>query len=144
MQFKNVIGQQKVKEKLLNAIKENRVSHAQLFLGPEGSGTLPVALAYAQYLVCEHPDENDSCGKCGACVKMQKLVHPDVTFSYPVAPVEKIKTPKSSDFAEEWRKAVVENPYLNYNDWVELLEIENKQPIISAEECNDIVRRLSL
>jgi DNA polymerase-3 subunit delta' len=142
MQFHSIIGQQSVKDRLINGVKENRVSHAQLFLGPEGSGNLAMALAYAQYLVCEKPSETDSCGMCAACIKMSKLVHPDVTFTYPVAPREKISKPKSSDFAEEWRKAVIHNPYLNYGDWVEFLDIENKQGIISAEECNDIIRRL--
>jgi DNA polymerase-3 subunit delta' len=143
MQFKDVIGQQSVKQRLVNSVKENRVSHAQLFLGPEGSGNLAMAIAYAQYLVCENPS-GDSCGTCSACIKMNKLVHPDVTFSYPVAPKEKISKPKSVDYAEDWRKAVLENPYLNFNDWVELLSIENKQGIISVEESADILRRLSL
>ncbi len=144
MQFKHVIGQQAVKQRLINSVKENRVSHAQLFTGPEGSGNLAMAIAYAQYLVCEKPGDADSCGTCSACIKMNKLVHPDVTFSYPVATKEKISKPKSIDFVEEWRKAVIDNPYLNFNDWVEFLEIENKQGIISVEESADILRRLTL
>jgi DNA polymerase-3 subunit delta' len=144
MQFKDVIGQQAVKQQLIRTAKENRISHAQLFLGAEGSGNLALAAAYAQYLVCESPNETDSCGKCSACIKMNKLAHPDVSFSYPVAPKEKMSKPKSSDFADEWRSAVLENSYLNFNDWVEQLDIENKQGIISAEECGDIIRRLSL
>jgi DNA polymerase-3 subunit delta' len=144
VQFKDVIGQEPVKKQLLHAVKENRISHAQLFLGPEGSGNLALAVAYAQYLVCENPSGADSCSKCPACIKMAKLSHPDVTFSYPVASKDKISKPKCSDFAEDWRNAVLENPYLNFNDWVEQLDIENKQGIIPAEECNDIVRRLSL
>jgi DNA polymerase-3 subunit delta' len=75
---------------------------------------------------------------------MSKLSHPDITFSYPIASKDKISKPKSSDFAEDWRNAVRGNPYLNFNDWVEHLDTENKQGIISTEECNDIVRRLSL
>ncbi len=144
MQFKQVVGQQTVKQRLINAVKENRVSHAQLFLGPEGSGNLAMAIAFTQYLVCEKPSETDSCGVCPACIKMNKLVHPDVTFSYPVATKEKISKPKSVDFVEDWRKAVIANPYQNFNDWVESLEIENKQGIISVEESADILRRLSL
>ncbi len=144
MQFKSIIGQLVIKRQLINAVKENRVSHAQLFLGPEGSGNLAVAIAYAQYLMCENPGNEDSCGICAACVKMNKMVHPDVTYSYPVAPKEKITKPKSIDFVEDWRKAVIENPYQNFNDWVALLEIENKQGIIAVEESADILRRLSL
>ncbi len=144
MLFKDVTGQQAIKQRLINSVKENRVSHAQLFLGPEGSGNLAMAIAYAQYLVCENQQDADSCGTCSACIKMKKLVHPDVTFSYPVATKEKITRPKSVDFIEEWRKAVIENPYQNFNDWVESLNIENKQGIISVEESADILRRLSL
>jgi DNA polymerase III subunit delta' len=144
MQFKEVIGQESVKKQLARTVKENRVCHAQLFLGAEGSGNLALAIAYAQYLVCENPSEHDSCGMCPACIKMKKLSHSDVTFTYPVAPRDKINKPKSNDFAEDWRNALMENPYINFNDWVEQLDIENKQGIISAEECNDIIRRLSL
>lgn len=144
MQFQQVIGQQQAKQRLVHAVKENRVSHAQLFLGPEGSGNLAMAIAYAQFLVCEKPGDVDSCGTCSACIKMNKLVHPDVTFSYPVAPRDKISKPKSVDFAEDWRKAIIGNPYLNFNDWVEFLDIENKQGIIAVEESADILRRLSL
>lgn len=144
MQFQQVIGQQQVKQRLIHAVKENRVSHAQLFVGPEGSGNLAMAIAYAQYLVCEKPGDVDSCGSCSACIKMNKLIHPDVMFSYPVAPKEKISKPKSSDYAEEWRKAVIQNPYFNFNDWVEFLDVENKQGLIREEECSDIIRRLSL
>jgi DNA polymerase-3 subunit delta' len=143
MQFRDVIGQRAVKLRLTNSVKENRVSHAQLFLGPAGSGNLAMAIAYAQYLVCENKGE-DSCGTCSACIKMNKMVHPDVMYSYPVAPKEKISKPKSIDYAEDWRKAVRENPYMNFNDWVESLSIENKQGIISVEESADILRRLSL
>lgn len=144
MHFANVIGQSEVKHRLLNSAKENRVSHALLFLGPEGAGNLALAIAFAQYLVCEQPGEEDSCGKCPGCVKMKKLVHPDVTFSYPVATKEKIQKPKSVDFVEEWRKAVLRNPYMNFTDWVQELDIENKQGIISVDESADILRRLSL
>ena len=82
MQFKEIIGQDAVKQRLINSVKENRVSHAQLFLGQEGSGNLPLAVAYAQYLCCDNKGAHDSCGHCSSCIKMNKLVHPDVTFTY--------------------------------------------------------------
>lgn len=144
MQFARVIGHKALKERLITNAKEGRVSHAQLFLGPEGSGALAMALAYAQYLVCENPHSNDSCGECPACIKAAKLVHPDISFSYPVAPKEKISKPKSVDFINEWRAAVLRNPYLSYQDWVEELDIENKQGLISIEEARNIISRLSL
>ena len=123
MQFKQVVGQQTVKQRLINAVKENRVSHAQLFLGPEGGGNLPMAIAFAQYLVCETPGTDDSCGQCSACKKMEKMVHPDVSFSYPVAPKDKISKPRSVDFAPQWRNEVKGNPYLNYNEWMDLSNV---------------------
>jgi len=144
MQFNSIIGQQEVKERLIRSVQENRVSHALLFLGAEGAGSLPMAIAFAQYLVCEKKNEEDSCGSCVACVKMKKLVHPDVTFSYPVTTREKLKNPKSVDFVTEWRKAVLHNPYLGYNEWISELESENKQGNISVDESADILRRLNL
>src|SRR6185503_4803268 len=92
----------------------------------------------------ENPSEEDSCNKCPACVKMKKLVHPDVTFSYPVAPKDKISKPKSVDFVEDWRKSVLKNAYLHFNEWVSELDIENKQGSISVDESADILHRLSL
>ena len=85
MLFKEIIGQQAIKERLVRSVKEGRISHAQLFLGPQGSGNLALALAYAQYISCGNKQENDSCGQCLSCVKFNKLVHPDLHFVYPVA-----------------------------------------------------------
>ena len=83
MQFKQIAGQAAIKQRLINTVNENRVSHAQLFLGPEGSGSLALAIAYAQYLSCEDKQPDDSCGVCSSCRKYQKLAHPDLHFSYP-------------------------------------------------------------
>ncbi len=152
------MGQSAVKQRLINSVKENRVSHAQLFLGPEGSGNLALAVAYTQYLCCENKGEEDSCGKCSSCIKMNKLVHPDVTFTYPVAiseksakgrtrPGEEKKDEKkriSVDYIEDWRKAFIQHSYITYMEWLQYIESENKQPIINAEESQDIIRRLSL
>jgi DNA polymerase-3 subunit delta' len=144
MFFSEVIGQADVKERLIRSVNENRVSHALLFLGPEGSGSLPLAMAFAQYLVCENRNAEDSCGKCAGCIKMKKLVHPDVTFSYPVTTREKLTKPRSVDYITDWRKAVLTNPYMGYNEWIAELDSENKQGNISVEESADILRRLSL
>ena len=84
MQFKDVIGQDAVKARLRASRKEGRISHAQLFFGPSGSGVLPMAMAYAQFLICQQPTEDDSCGTCPACQKCNKMVHPDIYFSFPV------------------------------------------------------------
>ncbi len=144
MKFAEVIGHSEVKKRLIHSAKENRVSHALLFLGPEGTGGLPMAVAFAQYLVCENPGDDDSCGTCSACIKMAKYVHPDVSFSFPVATKDKIKEPKSVDFIEQFRKAILAQPYLNYMNWMDAADIENKQGIISVHESADIMHRLNL
>ena len=144
MKFSSVIGHLEVKQRLINSAKAKRISHALLFLGPEGGGNLPMAIAFAQFIVCESPSEDDSCGQCSGCKKMEKLVHPDVSFSYPVAPKEKISKPRSIDFAPQWRNEIIENPYLSYNEWMESLSLDNKQGIISVNESADILSRLSL
>ena len=144
MKFAQVIGHNDVKKRLIHSAKENRVSHALLFLGPEGTGGLPMAVAFAQYLVCENLGDDDSCGTCSACIKMEKYVHPDVSFSFPVATKDKIKEPKSVDFIEQFRKAILAEPYLNYMSWMDAADIENKQGIISVHESADIMHRLNL
>ncbi|MEP7168773.1 MAG: hypothetical protein ABI855_05330 [Bacteroidota bacterium] len=143
MQFSAIIGQEAVKQRLVHSVHENRVPHAQLFFGPEGSGNLALAIAYAQFLSCENRQEDDSCGTCPSCKKYNKLIHPDLHFSYPTAPV-KDKKAKSLEFASEWREAVLENPYLGLQDWFEFIGIENKQGFISVDESAEIVRRLTL
>ena len=145
MQFKEVVGHQNIKEKLVYTVKENRVSHAQLFLGPEGSGNLALAIAYAQYLSCENKQENDSCGVCPSCLKYKKLVHPDLHFVYPVATSKSVKKdPVSDDYIEQWREIILENPYINQNRWYEIIDVENKQGIISKNESYEILRKLNL
>lgn len=144
MLFKEVIGQHTVKERLIRSVQENRISHAQLFCGPEGSGNLALALAYAQYINCIHRREDDNCGECTSCKKMNRLIHPDLHFSYPTAATKKIEKPRSVDFISEWRDAVMENPYLNLNEWYEYIGIENKQGYMSVEESSDIIQKLSL
>jgi DNA polymerase-3 subunit delta' len=105
------------------------VSHAQLFLGPEGSGSLPMALAFAQYLNCENKKEKDSCGECPSCIKSQKMIHPDIHYSYPIFKLKSgSENPAlSTDFIKPWREAVQSNPYQNVNDWLDFIKAENKQ-----------------
>ncbi|KPK87294.1 MAG: hypothetical protein AMS27_02870 [Bacteroides sp. SM23_62_1] len=145
MLFKEVIGHKEIKEKLIRTVKDNRISHAQLFLGPEGSGNLALVLAYAQYISCLDRKENDSCGKCLSCMKYSKLIHPDLHFVFPVTTTKEItKDPVSDDFINEWRMVVTENPYLTLFEWYESIGVENKQGIISVKESNEIIRKLSL
>jgi DNA polymerase-3 subunit delta' len=141
MRFKDIVGQDAVKQRLLNTVKENRVSHAQLFLGPEGSGSLALAVAYAQYLSCENKQTDDSCGECSSCRKYQKLMHPDLHFSYPF--FAKHKDDTALTFIEQWREAFIANPYLSLDTWRGYLDAENKQANINIAECHQIIKKLS-
>ena len=146
MQFKDVIGQDAVKQRLIQSVRENHVSHAQLFLGPAGSGKLPLALAYAQYILCPNRTETDSCGVCPTCQKMQKLVHPDLHFVVPTATTKKIKSnPESDLFMEEWREYVIQNQgYVDTSSWYTFLDVENKQGYMSVRDAASLLRKLSM
>lgn len=139
MLFKEIVGHQKIKELLISSHQNDRTAHAQIFMGKEGNGALAMALAYAQYILCEQVTATDACGQCSSCKKANKLVHPDIHFSYPTVGPKKIST----DFISEWRKIVLENPYMNVNQWLECLDADNKQGNITASECLSIVQRLS-
>jgi DNA polymerase III subunit delta' len=148
MRFSEIIGQEQIKRKLAKTVADHRVSHAQLFFGPEGNEKLALAIAYAQYINCRDRttgDNADSCGVCPSCVKFQKLIHPDLHFIYPVATTKKItKKPKSIDFIEEWRTFLISMDYhVTLHEWYEFIGIENKQGIINAEDCMDIIHTLS-
>ena len=142
MRFNKVIGHAELKAKLIGNIREQRIAHAQLFLGPRGSGNLPLALAYAQYLLCENKDLADSCGSCSSCLQMEKLEHPDLHLAFPIYLTDKIKT--CDHFIKEWRSAVLEQPYLDIDMWRADLESENKQLRMGVDIAQDIQRKLSL
>lgn len=142
MLFQEVIGQNAIKEQLIQSVFENRVSHAQLFLGPEGSGSFALALAYAQFISCTERTETDSCGNCASCRKYNKLIHPDLHFSYPFFRGGE-KEDSMADLAE-WRDLVLSNPYFNLDEWRLRLDAQNKQPNINKAECLNILHRLSL
>jgi DNA polymerase III subunit delta' len=141
MRFKEIIGQEQLKERLINMAKMGRISHTQLFVGPEGCGNLALAIAFAQFVNCLQPQEADSCGVCASCLKFEKLIHPDLHFTIPtISPIK-----KSNELAEEWRETFLANPYLSDFDWLSDLDTKaNKQGNITAEECRDIIHRLSL
>ena len=142
MQFSDITGQREIKEHLIQTVIENRVSHAQLFLGPEGSGSLALALAYAQFISCQDRQPKDSCGECSSCRKYKKLIHPDLHFSYPF--FAKHKDDTALKFLPEWREAFLGNPYLNLDEWRNQLDAENKQANINIAECHQIIQKLSL
>lgn len=144
MFFRQVIGQENIKQSLLQSVKDGRVSHAQLFAGPDGSGNLPLALAYAQYVSCLNKQENDSCGECSSCKKYQKLIHPDLHFVFPVIKTPKFKDPVSDNFLEEWRKIVSRNAYFDLDQWFSFIGAENAQGLIYSHESEEIIRKLNL
>lgn len=175
VQFSEIINQKSVKSRLAEMVENNRLSHALLFLSNEGSGALPLAIAFAQYLVCEKvsskqlavgslgpglslfgdevPDSlsnlqpqrlTDACGACPGCIKAQQLIHPDIHFSYPVVTKKSGTPPISTDYIVEWRNFIKETPYGNIYDWLQFIGAENKQGNITANECNDIIRKLNL
>jgi DNA polymerase-3 subunit delta' len=138
----------------VQTVADQRVSHAQLFYGPENPAKLALAIAYAQYInCCNHqplstgyqPLTTDSCGTCPSCVKYQKLVHPDLHFVYPVSTTKKIKSkPQSKYFIEEWRKFMLGRNFGgSLLDWYEFIGIENKQGIINVDDCDNIISTLS-
>lgn len=142
MQFNDIIGHEAIKAHLVQTVHDNRVSHAQLFLGPEGSGSLALAVAYAQYINCEEKAADDSCGTCSSCRKYQKLIHPDLHFSYPFFASGEKDT--ASAYLEAWRHAFLDNPYLGLDYWRNKLEAGNKQANINIAEAHDIIKKLSL
>lgn len=145
MLFAETIGQATLKDKLRNSVLNGRVAHAQLLVGSSGSGALPLALAYAQYLACTDRNELDSCGKCSSCIRYAKLEHPDLQLIFPKNKTSKVdhQTFSSRDFLVEWRKAVLNNPYLNLNDWLKELGIDNKQGAINVNDSREIIQNLS-
>lgn len=145
MRFSDIPGQQQIKDRLRKTVHEQRVSHAQLFLGPAGSGKLALALAYAQYINCHNRTLEDSCGVCPSCLQYSKLAHPDLHFLFPIATTKEVDSkPLSSMFLSHWRKIVPEKKgFFTLNDWYEKIGIENKQGLINTEDCNDLIKKLS-
>lgn len=145
MLFKDVLGLEHIKKHLVTTADSGRVAHAQLFIGPEGSGTLPMAIAYAQYLLCankggENEGENPVCN-----AKCSSLTHPDLHFAFPVSNSDKVKSHAVSDhYIQDWRQFVNEQPYGNLFDWYRLIGIEKKQGQIGVDEAQDVVKKLSL
>lgn len=125
---------------LRQMVTNDRTPHALLLLGTPGSGHLALALAFAQYVLCENKTAIESCGACRHCTKMQKLIHPDVHFSFPTVGTNAV----SDSFMTQWRAALLDNPYLDVNQWLQRIGADNKQGNITKEECVNIVRKLSL
>lgn len=144
MLFGDIIGQKDIKQRLLHECEQGRIPHALLFCGPEGCGKLPMALAYACYLLCERPNGTERCNSCPACFKLDKLVHPDLHFAFPVIKKGSAKEATSDLFLPEWRNLLTHSAYIDSNSWLEAMGAENQQALIYAAESDEIRRKLML
>ena len=145
MLFKEIIGQEAVKKQLFASVERGRIPHAQLFVAPKGSGALPLAIAYAQYILCQNKEGENDQGNQACNVKFNNLAHPDVHFAFPVATTAKVKKkPTSDQFLSEWREFIAANPYGDEQHWFSHLGVENKQGQIGVDEAESIVKKLSL
>lgn len=145
MKFSDIVGQNHLKNHLVNSVQKGRIPHAQLFIGPEGSGTLPMALAYAQYIICNNKGSENEGGSAACNLKFDHLQHPDLHFVYPVATTDSIKSNATSDdFMGTWIDFLKETPYGSVNDWYEAIGIQKKQGNISVHEAASILKKLIL
>jgi DNA polymerase III subunit delta' len=140
MNFSDILGQEHLKNHLMTSTDNGRISHAQLFVGKEGSGTLSMAIAYAQYILCSTSKDKEACA-----LKCAKLMHPDLHFAFPVATNDVVKKhPVSNLFLDDWRNFITLNPYGNLFEWLQSIGIENKQGQIGVNEAEEIVKSLKL
>lgn len=116
MKFSEIVGQKNVKRSLIYSKKENRIPHALLFVGPEGCGKLGLAIAFSQYINCENPHDEDSCGTCPSCLKYQKLIHPDLHFVFPLMKANET-TLVCNEFLKEWREMLLSTIYFTPLQW---------------------------
>jgi len=149
MLFRQIIGQEAVKHRLRESVREGRIPHAQLFCGPSGVGKLQLAIAYAQYLACPNRTDEDSCGECPSCKRFSQLTHPDLHFAFPITTAEGLDKPVCDDFLPLFRQIILERGYFDMDDWHDLLndtykKVETKQLTIYERESSEILRKLSL
>lgn len=145
MRFSEILGQDYIKSHLIHSAQAGRIPHAQLFVGPEGCGTLPMAIAYAQYILCQNPGNENQGGNEACNVKFDTLSHPDLHFIYPTVTTEGVKSkPKSADFVQEWREFLTAHPYAGLFNWYQTLGVQNKQGEIRVEDAQEILKSLAL
>lgn len=142
--FKNIIGQQKVKERFIRSVKEGRISHAQLLHGPEGVGKLRLAIAYAQYLSCTNRTDTDACGVCPSCLKYARLEHPDLHFVFPIIKPANKNSVICDDFLQDFKKLNIEKSYFSLSEWYSRISDGTKQGVIYSNESSEIIRKLNL
>ncbi len=142
MKFSEVVGQEKIKQLLVDEAQSNRISHAQMFLGQPGIGKLPLAIAFSQFLLCDNPTKNDACGECPSCTKVQHNVHPDLHFVFPVVNSKGVKS--ADDRRKDWNTFLEQNTYFNLTNWLQFTDEMGKSPQIGVEESRHILQKLSL
>ena len=145
MLFSDILGQEHIKSHLTKSASLGRIPHAQLFVGPDGCGTLAMAIAYAQYILCKNLGNENSDGNESCNLKFKSISHPDLHFIYPTVTTEDVKTkPKSTDFIADWRQFLLDNPYGSLFDWYRTLGVKNKQGEIRVEDAQEILKSLAL
>lgn len=141
MLFSDIPDHDKIKQRLILSVREERISHAQMFYGPEGSGSLALSLAYARYICCTNRGDRDACGVCPSCRKFDILAHPDLHFAFPTPPATKVEP---EGMMESWRAALRDNPFMDQYYWYERIGMENSQGMIREKDSSEILRKLSL
>ncbi|MEG1748796.1 MAG: DNA polymerase III subunit delta [Tannerellaceae bacterium] len=144
MYFKDIIGQEEIKQRLIRSAETGVVPHAQLFAGQSGAGAFPLALAYARYLNCSNRSATDSCGHCPSCLKYNELAHPDLHFVFPIISKKEKKKEVCDDYLTEWRAFLKGHPYFDIDGWMEYIEAGNSQALIYSKESDEIVHKLNL
>ena len=140
MLFNQIIGQEHIKKHLQTSAENGRIPHAQLFIGKEGCGALPMAIAYAQFLLCNFSDNKDAC-----TIKCDKLQHPDLHFAFPVTTNDSVKKHAVSNlFLQDWREFITTQPYGSLFNWLQHIGVENKQGLIGVDEAEAVVKKLKL
>ena len=144
MDFTSVIGQQEVKQRLIEIANADKVPHALMFCGPKGAGKLSLALAFASYLLCEHPEEGNPCGKCAGCSMLKQWAHPDLHFSFPIYKKKSTDRAISDDYLQEWRELLLKSTYFDLEAWLSAIKAENQQVTHYVHESDSLQRKLSL
>ena len=145
MLFSQILGQDYIKNHLTKSASSGRIPHAQLFVGAEGSGTLAMAIAYSQYVLCGNFDGENNTGNESCNLKFKSISHPDLHFIFPTVTTEDVKTkPKSLNFMVDWRQFIAENPYGGLFDWYKILGVQNKQGEIRVDDAQEILKALAL
>jgi DNA polymerase-3 subunit delta' len=146
MLFKDIVGQTALKSRLVQTVRESRVSHAWLFFGSEGSGTLPLSIAFARYILCTRRENEDACGTCPSCNKINKYIHPDLHFIFPVNKTGSVdkESVVSDDFIAVWRDFLLKQPYGRLTQWYDSIDLENRQGIINTEESKRLLVKMNL